>query len=131
MNGGQGPPREQDGRRYERFRVKVPVFIAVDGGTFRKTIHLESRDVSAGGLCFETSRQIPLNAKSKVVVSKIGDVGDPALIQGRVAYCDQDPTTGRYRVGLEFLEFVNVTQEQLRVHIEAWAREGAPRTPSD
>jgi c-di-GMP-binding flagellar brake protein YcgR len=120
---GRGRDRGLEDRRYERFRVRVPVYIALEGGTFRKTIHLESRDVSGGGLAFETSRKIPLNAKSKVVVSKLGEVSDPATIHGRVAHRSKDPVTGRYTVGLEFIEFVNVTREELLAHIERWAQE--------
>jgi c-di-GMP-binding flagellar brake protein YcgR len=112
-----------DDRRFERFRIKVPVYIEIDGGTFRKTIHLESRDVSGGGLAFDTSRKIPLNAKSKVVVSKLGEVSEPAMIYGRVAHRSKDPATGRYTVGLEFIEFVNVSREELLTHIEKWAEE--------
>ena len=99
-----------DDRKFARLRIKVPVYIDIDGGTFRKTIHLESRDVSGGGLAFETSRKIPLNAKSKVVVSKLGEVAEPALIHGRVAHRSKDPVTGRYMIGLDFVEFVNVTR---------------------
>jgi c-di-GMP-binding flagellar brake protein YcgR len=118
-------PRDRsiEDRKFERVQIKVPVYIAIDGGTFRKTIHLESRDVSGGGLAFETSRKIPLNAKSKVVVSKIGEVAEPAMIHGRVAHRSKDPVTGRYTIGLEFIEFVNVTREQLLAHIDTWSRE--------
>jgi c-di-GMP-binding flagellar brake protein YcgR len=112
-----------DDRRFARIRIKVPVYIEIDGGTFRKTIHLESRDVSGGGLAFDTSRKIPLNAKSKVVVSKLGEVSEPAMIYGRVAHRSKDPETGRYTIGLEFIEFVNVSREELLAHIEKWAQE--------
>jgi c-di-GMP-binding flagellar brake protein YcgR len=119
----RGRDRSIEDRKFERVLIKVPVYIAIDGGTFRKTIHLESRDVSGGGLAFETSRKIPLNAKSKVVVSKLGEVAEPAMIHGRVAHRSKDPVTGRYTIGLEFIEFVNVTREQLLAHIHAWSRE--------
>jgi c-di-GMP-binding flagellar brake protein YcgR len=109
----EGPVNEFNRRQYERFRIKVPVYIAEEGGTFRKIVSLESRDVSVGGLCFETSRPIRLHAKSKVVVSKLGDLAEPVLIHARVAYLEQDPVTGRQTVGLEFLEFANVTPEDL------------------
>jgi c-di-GMP-binding flagellar brake protein YcgR len=112
-------------RRHARFRIKVPVYVALDGDTFSKTIHLESRDVSAGGLSFETSRKVPLEAESKVVVSRLGDLGEPALIHGRVVHREKDPETGRYTVGLEFVEFVNVTPEELMARIEAWSGAGA------
>lgn len=124
------PGKQLKDRRYERFRLKVPVYIDIDGGTFRKTLPLESRDVSGGGLSFETSRRIPLGAKWRVVVSKLGDVSAPAQIHGRVAYSNKDPVTGRYKVGLEFLEFVNITREDLLAHIEAWSRRSEePPTP--
>lgn len=118
----RGRTRGLEDRRYERFRIKVPVYVALEGGTFRKTIPLQSRDVSGGGLSFETSRKIPLNAKSRVVVSKLGEVADPAMIYGRVAHRSKDPKTGRYTIGIEFIEFVNVTREELLAHIETWAQ---------
>lgn len=112
----------KEGRRYPRFNIQVPVYISgVDGSLFRKHILLESSDVSGGGLSFETRRKIPLEAKSQVVVAKLGDLADGASIHGRVVHRQQDPKTGRYRVGLEFTEFVNVTREQLLSRIEAWA----------
>ena len=123
------PGRKLEDRNYERLPLKVPVYIAFQGGMFRKTIPLESRDISGGGLCFETSRKIPLHAKSKVVISKLGDVGAPALIHGRVAYSQQDPTTGRYKVGLEFLEFLNFTRDELLTRIDAWSR-GSEEPPT-
>lgn len=123
-------PLQDDPRRYARFRLKVPVYIALEGGTFRKTIALESRDLSGGGLSFETSRKVTIHAKSKVVVSKLGDLGEPALIHGRVAYTQKNPDTGRYTVGLEFIEFVNVTREDLLARIEGWARDDPQSTPS-
>lgn len=132
MNGTQaGPAKVFKDRRYQRFPIKVPVYIAFRGGTFRKIIPLESRDVSGGGVCFETSQRLPLHAQSRLVVSKLGDLTEPALIRGRVVHCEQDPATGRYTVGLEFVRFENVTREELQARVDAWAREGAgDRTPS-
>lgn len=114
-------------RNYPRFKVQVPLYISgVDGAIFRKQILLESTDVSGGGLSFETQRQIPLDAESQVVVAKLGDLADGAAIHGRVAHRQQDPRTGRYRVGLQFTEFVNITREQLLARIEAWAGPEGP-----
>ena len=112
----------KEGRKYPRFNVRVPVYISgVDGSLFRKHILLESSDVSGGGLSFETHRKIPLEAESRVVVAKLGDLSEGAQIHGRVVHRQQNPRTGRYRVGLEFTEFVNVTREQLLTQIETWA----------
>lgn len=113
--------QQPGGRRFERYSIKVPLFIhAIDGSTVRKVIHIESRDVSLGGVSFETSQKVPLEAESRVVLSQVGDLKGDALIRGRVAHREKDPKTGRYTVGLEFTEFVNITMEELLAHIEGW-----------
>jgi c-di-GMP-binding flagellar brake protein YcgR len=122
--------RDPDKRRYERFKLRVPLYISMEGLLFHKKIHLESKDVSAGGMSFETSREIPLEAESRVVVSDLGDLATPTFIRGRVAHLKQDPATGRYRVGIEFLEFVNTTREDLAARIEAWQRSGVAHSSS-
>jgi len=112
--------RGVDARHHPRFKVKVPIYISLNGETYRKSIHLESRDVSAGGLSFETTRRIPLDADSRVVIARVGDLAGTALIYGRVAYRQKDPKTRRYTVGLEFTRFVNTTREELLEHIHVW-----------
>jgi hypothetical protein len=110
-----------EARRQPRFAITVPIYVAmVDGVIMRKQIALESRDVSAGGLCFETSRRLPLHADSRLVLSRLGDVEGGARIHGRVAYCVMNPATGKYRVGVEFTEFVGITSAEVWAHIERW-----------
>jgi c-di-GMP-binding flagellar brake protein YcgR len=122
--------RDPDQRRYERFKLRVPLYISMEGQLFHKKIHLESKDVSAGGVSFETSRGIPLESESRVVVSDLGDLATPTFIRGRVAHLKHDPATGRYTVGIEFLEFVNTTREELAARIEAWQRTGVAHSSS-
>ena len=107
-----------DKRQHRRFPIRVPLFISVDGEVYRKTVRLESRDVSAGGLSFETGREVPLSAESRVVVARLGDIQDPALIEGRVAHVAFDEASGRYVVGVQFTKFVNVSPEELRERLE-------------
>lgn len=107
-------------RAYPRHRVRVPLYITMGGDFITKTIPLESKDVSGGGISFETTKQIPLEAESSVIVAKLGDLGKPAFIQGRVVHRKQDPATNRYTVGLQFTGFVNTTREDLLARIEAW-----------
>jgi c-di-GMP-binding flagellar brake protein YcgR len=128
--GGGGLERDPNKRRFERFKLRVPLYISLEGQLFHKKIHLQSKDVSAGGMSFETSREIPLEAESRVVVSDLGDLSPPTFIRGRVAYIKQDPATGRYTVGLEFIEFVNTTREELAARIEAWQTTAVPPSPS-
>ena len=107
-------------RAYPRHRVTVPLYISLGEDFVYKAIPLESKDVSGGGMSFETTKQIPLEAESSVIVAKLGDLGKPAYIRGRVVHREQDPTTNRYTVGLEFTTFVNTTREDLLARIEAW-----------
>ncbi len=56
-----------------------------------------------------------------MVVARLGDIEDPALIEGRVARVQLDEATGRYVVGIEFTRFLNVTPEELVERLErAW-----------
>ena len=100
--------------------MTVPLYITVGKDFVYKSIPLESTDISGGGLSFETTKQIPVEAESSVIVDKLGDLGKPAFIRGRVAHSRQDPTTKRYTVGLQFTSFVNTTREDLLERIDAW-----------
>jgi hypothetical protein len=91
------------------------------GEYFQKTIPLESKDVSGGGISFETTKQVPLEAESSVIVAGLGDLGKAAFIQGRVVHRKSNPAKdGCYTVGLQFTGFVNTTREELLARIEAW-----------
>jgi hypothetical protein len=117
-------------RRFPRHSLQLPLYITVGGGVLRKTVVLESRDVSAGGVAFETSQRIPLAAEAKLVLSKLGDLPEGALILGRVARLGPpDRATGRVLVGVEFTEFVMVTREELVDRIERWRLNQTP-TPA-
>lgn len=108
----------EEKRHYQRYPVRVPLFIAADDELFHKTVHLESRDVSAGGLSFETGKELPLSAESRVVLARLGDIVEPVVIEGRVARVTRDEATGRYVIGVEFTRFVNITREQLLERLE-------------
>jgi c-di-GMP-binding flagellar brake protein YcgR len=111
-----------DNRKEPRVSLRVPIYIVSADGVVRKTIPLESRDISAGGLSFETGREPPLEAESQVVVSRLGDVSAPILIRGRVAWTKALPETGRYLVGVQFTDFDGLTREELVARMEAWAK---------
>ncbi len=109
-----------EGRRHVRFVVHVPIYIGDGEAIVRKTVRLVSRDISEGGLSFETSRELPLDATSRVVISSLGDIPGPILIRGRVAWKRPQVANGRYLVGVEFTDFENVTRDRLLAEIEAW-----------
>jgi c-di-GMP-binding flagellar brake protein YcgR len=107
-------------RRHARHPIRVPVYVSVQGDTYRKLIPIQSRDISAGGIGFETSRNLPLRSTSQLVLSRIGDLPRAAMIEGRVVHSNQNPITGRYSVGVEFTRFIQVSQDQLLESITAW-----------
>jgi c-di-GMP-binding flagellar brake protein YcgR len=107
-------------RAYPRHRVTVPLYITMGGRYLEKTIPLESKDVSGGGVSFETTKPIPLEAESSVIVAGLGDLGKAAFIHGRVIHRRKNPGTDRYTVGLQFTGFVNTTREELLARIETW-----------
>ena len=120
----------QDSRKYKRFRIHVPVFVSANGKLIQKRVKLASRDISGGGVSFETSRNIPLDADSRLVLSDVGDLPEGSVIEGRVVRAEKNPESGRYTVGVEFMKFVNVTREELLERIEAWEVR-APLEPAD
>jgi c-di-GMP-binding flagellar brake protein YcgR len=113
-------PNLEEKRQHRRYPVKVPLFISIGGGIYRKTVRLESRDISTGGLSFETGREVPLDAESRVVVARIGDLGEPALIQGRVAHIRQDPSSGTLHGGDRVHGIRQRDPEELQRRIENW-----------
>ena len=113
-------------RRFPRVSLKVPLFITMGGGRlYEKAVELECLDISGGGLAFETRREIPLDARSKIVVGRLGDLPSSAIIEGRVVYRRKQAGTDQYTVGVEFLDFVNTSREELVERIQAWQVDGA------
>lgn len=114
-----------DNRRDRRYAIRVPIYVALGREIVHKKIALESRDVSAGGLSFETSRQMPLAADTQIVLARLGDDGGAAAIRGHVVWTRALPGTRRHLVGVKFTEYEGVAREDLAARIEAVAREQA------
>jgi c-di-GMP-binding flagellar brake protein YcgR len=100
-------------RRYLRYAVKVPLYISVKGGVFQHFVDLQSRDLSEGGLAFETSKRIPLEANTRVEVSVLEGLPPDCRIEGHVVYRQKNPATERYTIGVAFDRFVNVDRDAL------------------
>ena len=114
-------------RRFPRVSLKVPLFITVGGGRlYEKAVEIECCDISGGGLSFETRREIPLDARSKIVMGRLGNLPSSAIIEGRVAYRCKQAGTNRYTIGVEFLDFVNTSREELLERIQSWRDDDAP-----
>ena len=109
-------------RRHTRHGVKVLVFVRDGDDVIQKWVEIQTRDVSLGGLCFETGRDVPVEADAFIMVGRLGgDIPDSAQIHARVAHSQLvDGATNRYRLGLEFEKMVDVTAEQLSRRIDEW-----------
>ena len=82
-------------------------------------------------MCFETRKKLPLSAQSKIIMGRLGDLPGSALIEGRIIYRRKQQDTERYTVGVEFVEFVNTTRDEILQHIEEWCKkESAPADES-
>jgi c-di-GMP-binding flagellar brake protein YcgR len=110
-------------RKHERIPARVPLYVVMGGEIFQKMIELETQNISTGGLAFETHREIPLEAESLVMVSRLGDLPPTAQIQGRVVHCHHDPERDVYMVGVTFTKFEGVTPEELNERIEGWRKD--------
>lgn len=113
-------------RQHARVPIRVPLYVVIGGEIFQKMVELATANVSTGGLAFETHREIPVEAESLVMVSRLGDLPAGAQIQGRVTYCSHDAARGVYTVGVRFTNFQGVEPAELHARIEAWRDSGGP-----
>jgi c-di-GMP-binding flagellar brake protein YcgR len=108
-----------DRRKHRRLGVRLPLYVSLQGEIYQKLVSVEARNVSEGGLLFETSTPLPVAADSRMMVSRLGGLPDSAHIEAQIVHCRQDPATGVYTIGLRFLGFVDVTAAELIARIEA------------
>ena len=118
-----------ENRIHPRFPIRVPLYINVEGRVFKKKLRLHSRDISAGGLSFTTRQKLPIDARSKVIIGKIGDFLESAHIEGMVVYLRKDREMKQYAVGVEFTRFVDVEQETLAARLKEWESHAAAAMP--
>lgn len=115
-------------RRHERISVRLPLYVALADEIMQKWVEIEAQNVSMGGLFFETRKEIPLQAESRIMVSRLGGLPESAQIEAKVVHCRKDSASGSYLVGVMFTGWVGVTPEQLRQRIEVWKAEEDPPT---
>ena len=114
-------------RRHERVSVKLPLYVSLTDEILRKWVEIETQNISMGGLFFETRKEIPLQAESRIMVSRLGGLAESAQIEAKVVHCRKDSMSGNYLVGVMFTGWVGVTPEQLRERIEVWKAQAEER----
>ncbi len=118
-----------ENRAHRRYSIRVPLYINVEGRVFKKKLRIHSRDISAGGLSFTTRQKLPIDARSKVIIGKLGDFLETAHIEGMVVYLRRDREQKQYLVGVEFTRFVDVEQQELENRLKEWESAVAAGAP--
>ena len=57
-------------------------------------------------------------------MGRLGDLPATVLIEGRIVYRRKQKDSERYMVGVEFIEFVNTTRDEVLRHIDLWCKKG-------
>ena len=81
---------------------------------------IEALDVSKGGLSFETTHRLPEGAEARIMVARLGGLPDMAQIEARIIHCEAAVDGRSILVGVQFIQLVGVTAEELITRLEAW-----------
>lgn len=104
-----------DARAHPRYAMELDAEIRFEG----TTIPARSRDVSRGGLCFDTATPIPPGKDVSLNMALVFDeetFSEPLQVRARVVWCT--PLGPRFQVGASF---VGLTAEA-RTYLEMFLR---------
>jgi c-di-GMP-binding flagellar brake protein YcgR len=117
-------------RKYPRANEKVQVlYCAGEGvslGYLSEVRNSATRNISGGGICFETEIYIPPNSILEVQVNKTIDdklgIALPIHADAKVTWIKQIKT-GRYRLGLQFTDINEGHQEEIIKNVKEKLKE--------
>ena len=109
--------RGAERRQHPRKPARFPLYVALAGELYHKTVSVEARDLSNGGLAFETKTGLPDGARATVMLGKLDGMPATAHIEARIVHCRPEPDGESFTVGVKFEEFVDVTTEQLLAYV--------------
>lgn len=104
-------------RQHPRKPARFPLYVALAGELYHKTVSVEVLDLSNGGLAFETKTALPNGARSTVMLGRLGGMPSTAHIEARIVHCQPLPDGESFMVGVKFEEFVDITAEQLLAYV--------------
>ena len=110
---GTGAERRQHPRKPARF----PLYVALAGELYHKTVAVEARDLSNGGLAFETRTALPDGARATVMLGRLEGLPRTAHVEARIVHCQPLPDGESFKVGVRFEEFVDITPERLLAYV--------------
>ena len=90
-------------RAHPRRPVKLPLFVQAPEGVLRNWVEVQARNISEGGLSFETSWNVLRYSDARLAVRGLGGgLRDAAQVLTRVAHATCNPQTRTTHVGLDF-----------------------------
>jgi hypothetical protein len=104
-------------RQHPRRPARFPLYVALEGEIYQKMVAVAARDVSNGGLAFETRTSLPEGARSTVMLGKLDGMPSTAHIEARVVHCRPLAEGDGYTVGVNFDRFVDIIPEQLMAYV--------------
>lgn len=97
-----------ENRQHSRVRISFPV--RCEGIASRKPFYTVFKDISTGGIKLVSETFIGIN---KRVQFEINLVNELVKGRGRIAWCNSQPYSERYLVGVEFTEMDPAVRERL------------------
>ena len=105
-------------RQHPRLPRRFPLYVALQGELYNKMVTVEARDISAGGLAFETQTPLPQDARATVMLGKLEGLPGTAHIEAQVVHSEPLPGSDSFAVGVRFVRFVDITPEELIARVK-------------
>jgi hypothetical protein len=100
-------------RQHPRKPARFPLYVALAGELYHKTVEVQARDLSNGGLAFDTRTTLPHGARATVMLGRLAGLPRTAHIEARIVHCQPLPDGESFKVGVKFEEFGDITAERL------------------
>jgi hypothetical protein len=95
------------------------MYVALQGELFHKTVGVEAKDISNGGLAFESKTALPQEARATVMLGKLPGLPATAHIEARIVHCEPQGDGETFTIGVKFVRLVDVTAEELVARVSA------------
>jgi hypothetical protein len=106
-------PSGAERREHPRHPTRLPLYVALAGELYHKTVGVEAKDISSGGLAFETKTGLPLEARATIMLGKLDGLPSTAHIEARIVHCEPHPDGETFTIGVKFVRLVDVTAAEL------------------
>ena len=101
-----------DKRRHHRMDIHLPLRFRDPVTHPSPTKNAQTKDLSLGGLCFQTEEFVPLDT-TLLLELRLQDSAKPVRSIARVAWTRAMPSGLRYEIGSEFVDIVHSERKAL------------------